>query len=53
MHDLETLAPLVRAHGDAFHLLDLDRFRVNLRDLAAAFRAVHSAHGLGYSTRPT
>ena len=47
--DFETLNALAKEHGDSFYIIDVDRFRANLRDLSAAFRAIHPVTGIGYS----
>ncbi len=47
--DFKTLNELAKEHGDSFYLIDIDRFRANLRALCGAFRAIHPATTLGYS----
>ena len=43
------LFELAREHGDAFYLLDLDRFRTNYLEFAAAFAAHYPPVRLAYS----
>lgn len=50
MHqDFEALSELTEEHGDSFYLIDVDRFRRNLRALSGAFRALYRPTLLGYS----
>lgn len=44
-----TLAKLAQEHGDAYYVIDVDRFRANLRALAGAFRAIYPRTAIGYS----
>lgn len=48
-HDFDTLVALASEHGDAFYLVDTDRFRTNLRALQASFGAVYPRTRLAYS----
>ena len=47
--DFDTLEKLAREHGDAYYLIDVDRFRANLHDLVEAFRRIYPTTSLGYS----
>jgi diaminopimelate decarboxylase len=47
--DSTRLCDLAREHGDSFYVLDLDRFRTNFRDFAAAFAVHYPKVRLAYS----
>ena len=45
----QTLVELARQHGDSFYVLDLDRFRTNYQEFAAAFAVHYPKVRLAYS----
>jgi diaminopimelate decarboxylase len=47
--DHQILSKLAQEHGDAYYILQVDRFRSNLRDLRGAFSRIYPRTSIGYS----